>query len=193
MKNTKEIAYTERLSRLSGTRWKQILDVQRPYRWNLKRLKLGSTLDVGCGIGRHLSHLPDGSVGVDHNENSIKIAKKNGFTAYTTDEFFKKTIPKNSFNTMLLAHVLEHMSTKKGRKIIQEYLPYIKKNVVIICPQQKGFSTDETHVNFLTHSDIEEILRELGLEVQRSYSFPFPKQFGKVFAHNESIVVAQKP
>lgn len=193
MKTTKGIDYTERLTRLSGAHWKQILDVQKPYRWNIRRLQLGPTLDVGCGIGRHLSNLPQGSVGVDHNKESVSIAKKTGHKAYTTDQFFKKEIPKNSFDSMLLAHVLEHMSTSQGKKIIKDYLPFVKKNIVVICPQEKGFPTDDTHVNFLTHSDIEEILKSLGLIIHKSYSFPFHKRVGKVFTHNETIVVARKP
>jgi DNA primase len=30
--------------------WKQLLDVQRPYRWHIRRLELGFVLDVGCGF-----------------------------------------------------------------------------------------------------------------------------------------------
>ncbi|MEI7488657.1 MAG: class I SAM-dependent methyltransferase [Chryseobacterium sp.] len=191
-RSTKDADYTERLSRLSGAQWKQLLDVQRPYRWNVKRLNLGATLDIGCGIGRHLGHLPKSSVGVDHNKDSIRIARKSGYVAYTTNEFFKKKIPKETFDSMLLAHVLEHMSTSQGKKIIKDYLPYVKSNIVVICPQEKGFPTDETHVNFLSHADIEQILKSLGLVIRKSYSFPFHKQAGKVFTHNETIVVACK-
>lgn len=54
---TQGSGYTERLTRLSGTGWKQTLNVQTPYRWNLRRLRLGRVLDVGCGSGRNLAHL----------------------------------------------------------------------------------------------------------------------------------------
>lgn len=192
-KDTKGVNYAERLTRLSGAKWKQVLDVQRPYRWNLKRLKLGKTLDVGCGIGRHLSHLPEGSVGVDHNKHAIEIAKQTGYEAYTVEEFEKnKKIKKNSFDSMLLAHVLEHLSTADGKKVLKQYLPYVRDKVVVICPQEKGFPTDETHVNFLKHKDIEVILKSFDLVIDKSYSFPFHKYAGKVFTHNETVVVASK-
>ena len=192
-KNTKGEDYAERLQTLSNAKWKQVLDVQRPYRWNLKRLTLGKTLDVGCGIGRHLSHLPKGSLGVDHNEHSIKVARESGYNALTVDEFKKsKSIKKHTFDSMLLAHVLEHMSTEDGKKILKEYLPFVKDKVVVICPQEKGFTTDETHVNFLQHADIENIFKELGLVVHKSYSFPFFRWVGKLFAYNETVVVARK-
>ena len=53
--------------------WKKALNVQAPYRWNLRRQRLGRTLDVGCGIGRNLETLDPGSVGVDHNEHSVAV------------------------------------------------------------------------------------------------------------------------
>lgn len=192
-KDTKGVDYEERLSRLSNAQWKKIFDVQRPYRWNLSRLKLGKTLDVGCGIGRNLGNLSKESIGVDHNKYVVETAKKSGYNALTIDEFKKsKTIRKDTFDSMLLAHVLEHMSTKQGKEIIKEYLPYVKEKVVIICPQKKGFTTDDTHVNFLTHNDIEKILESCGLTIQKSYSFPFHKKIGDIFAYNETVVVATK-
>ena len=191
-KDTKSTDYTERLERLSGARWKQILDVQRPYRWNLRRLNLGKTLDVGCGIGRNLGNLSEDSVGVDHNKHSIDIAKNMGFNAFTGEQFKKKYKKGEHFDSMLLAHVLEHLSTADGKKIIKEYLPLVKDKVVIICPQEKGFTTDETHINFLDHKAIENILKSCGLKIIRSYSFPFPRVVGKVFTYNETVVVAQK-
>lgn len=193
-KDTKGADYSDRLQNLSDAKWKKIIDVQRPYRWNLKRLELGKTLDVGCGIGRNLGNLSPESIGVDHNKHSVEISKKAGFNAVTVDEFkkYKKKFAINSFDSMLLAHVLEHMSTREGTQIIKEYLPYVKDKVVIICPQKKGFTTDETHVNFLTHEDIEKILESCGLKILKSYSFPFHKKIGDVFTYNETVVVATK-
>lgn len=186
--------YTNILVNGSGAGWKRALDVQRPYRWNLRRLQLGKTLDVGCGIGRNLGNLSSESIGVDHNKHSVDLAKRAGHKAVTVDEFKKKTslYKKGSFKSMLMAHVLEHMSTAQGKAIIKEYLPYIEEKVVIICPQKKGFTTDETHVNFLTHGDIEKILIDCGLGIEKSYSFPFPKRVGDIFTYNETVVVGIK-
>ena len=46
-----------------------------------------SVLDVGCGIGRNLHHLDGNGVGVDLNPHSVQVARQQGLTAYTTDEF----------------------------------------------------------------------------------------------------------
>lgn len=96
--------YTERLTTLASARWKQVLDVQRPYRWNLRRLHLGRTLDVGCGIGRNLVNLGSNSVGVDHNPTSIAACRAQGLEAYTTEEFRSTDIgAPGAFDALLAA------------------------------------------------------------------------------------------
>ena len=76
--STEGAAYADRLERLETVWWKRALDVQRPYRWNLRRLDPGFTLDIGCGLGRNLSHLDGNGVGVDHNPDSVAIARSRG-------------------------------------------------------------------------------------------------------------------
>ena len=80
--------YAERLNRLQNKKWKKVLNVQAPYRANIRRMKLGRTVDVGCGNGRNLSWLSAESVGVDHNPHLVEAARSRGLTAYTTEEFF---------------------------------------------------------------------------------------------------------
>src|SRR4051794_18594837 len=105
---TDKADYAARLERLELAGWKRLLDVQRPYRWNIRRLNLGRTLDVGCGIGRNLLHLGGNGVGVDHNETSVQLCRERGLTAYTIDEFFASTeSAPGSFDSMLVAHVVE--------------------------------------------------------------------------------------
>jgi hypothetical protein len=72
--DTWSASYTARLTTLESPLWKRVLNIQAPYRWDLRRL-LGDrvTLDVGCGVGRNLQNLPPGSVGVDHNMDSLGI------------------------------------------------------------------------------------------------------------------------
>src|SRR3954467_423650 len=83
--------YAERLLRLQTPRWKQWLDVQAPFRWNLRRLDPGAPLDIGCGIGRNLLHLPRLSVGIDVNEYGVRAAKARGLIAFTPGEFERST------------------------------------------------------------------------------------------------------
>ena len=194
--NEEHEAYTNRLVRLSGSRLKTILNVQAPYRWNIRRRIEGFVLDVGCGIGRNLEHLGGTGVGVDVNPLSVAEAQQRGLTAFTLSGFASSEYAvENRFDSLLIAHVLEHMEPHEASALVSSYLPYVKSGgaVVVICPQQRGYASDETHVNYLTADGIKEILRPLGLIITRSYSFPFPTFVGRIFTHNETIVLARKP
>ncbi len=194
--STEGTDYTDRLRRIGGARWKQVLDVQAPYRWNVRRLNLGRTLDVGCGIGRNLGHLGGHGVGVDHNASSVELCRAQGLTAVTVDEFFASEYAKpDAFDSMLVAHVVEHMSDELSREVINSYLPYVRSGgaVVFIPPQERGYSSDATHVRFMDFTQVGKLAVDLGLRVRKSYSFPLPRIFGKLFTYNEFVVVAEKP
>ncbi len=193
--DTTSESYAQRLERLEGARWKQVLDVQRPYRWNLRRLSLGRTLDVGCGIGRNLVSLPEGSLGVDHNETSVELARSRGLDAITSVEFDARhpeppEVPE--YDSLLLAHVLEHMTRDEGIALLQHYLPHVRRTVAVICPQEKGYTTDATHVTFLDGASIAGMLEHVGLRVRDVSSFPFPRRAGRYFAYNETVVLADR-
>ncbi|MDQ2838972.1 MAG: class I SAM-dependent methyltransferase [Actinomycetota bacterium] len=187
--------YAQRLVALESVWWKRLLDVQRPYRWNLKRNQLGRTLDVGCGIGRNLATLAAGSVGVDHNAESIALARQRGFTAYTAEEFFADPPAAGSFDSMLLAHVAEHLTEAEDRDLLDSYLPFLRQGgrVMFICPQRRGYRTDATHVWFAQAADLARLAGAVGLRPERSYSFPLPAMAGGLFTYNETCVLARKP
>lgn len=193
--DTRDATYTERLTRLEGARWKRLLDVQAPYRWNLRRLGLGFTLDVGCGLGRNLVNLRGNGVGVDHNAESVRAASARGLTAYTPEEFLRSSYAiEGRFDSLLLAHVAEHMREADAVSLLRSYLRYVRSGgrVVVICPQEKGYTTDPTHVRFLDLQAMRSLCEQVGTSVQRSYSFPFPRFAGKVFPYNEFVVVARR-
>src|SRR5438477_5904865 len=105
--STRGADYADRLVSLQQVWWKRLLPVQAPYRWNLRRLKLGSTLDVGCGIGRNLIHLGGDGVGIDHNPSSVAVARAAGLRAFTPEEFLASPFAApRSFDSLLVAHVL---------------------------------------------------------------------------------------
>lgn len=180
-------AYAARLDGLQGARWKRLLDVQRPYRWNLRRLKPGRTLDIGCGVGRNLAHLGDEGVGVDPNPACVSAARAAGFAAYTPAD-----LPPGAFDALLVSHVLEHVSDPVA--LIRDYLPRLKQGgrVIAMTPQEAGYASDPTHVAFLDFEGLADVFRACGLSVERSFSFPFPRPVGRVFKYNEFVVVARK-
>jgi SAM-dependent methyltransferase len=188
--------YTRRLEDRSGVWWKRLLDVQAPYRWNLRRQDLGRTLDIGCGIGRNLPTLPPGSVGVDHNETSIASAKAHGLRAMTAEEFLASDDARpDSFDGFYVAHVIEHMDEPAAVALLEGYLPFLRPGgrVFLVCPQERGYATDPTHVRFVDGDALMDLARKVGLEPEPWFSFPFPRRAGKAFTYNEFCVRATKP
>jgi len=191
---TADGGYTERLLTLQSARWKQVLDVQRPYRWNIRRLRLGRALEVGCGIGRVLAML-DAGVGVDHNADSVAVARERGLRAWTTSEWptCPDAVP-GTFDSLVLAHVLEHVDEPAGDALLAEYLPYLRPSarLLLICPQERGYASDATHVRFLDAADMEASARRAGFTPTRSWSFPLPRAAGRAFTYNETVVLAAR-
>jgi SAM-dependent methyltransferase len=188
--------YAERLRSKQTLWWKRLLHVQAPYHWNMRRQGLGRTLDVGCGIGRNLGVLAPGSVGVDHNAESIVLARAMGYDAYTVQDFLdgELAVPA-AFDGLLLAHVIEHMDHDQALKLLGDYLPFVRPGgrVFLVCPQERGYASDPTHVWFARDTDLAGLVEELGLELERSFSFPFPRRTGKLFIYNEFCVTARVP
>lgn len=188
--------YAERLARLEGAWWKRLLDVQAPYRRNVRRLAPGRTLDVGCGLGRNLGHLGGNGVGVDHNPAAVAECRRRGLVAYTADEFAAapEAVP-GAFDHLLVAHVLEHLVPAAATELLGAYLPYVRGggSVVIITPQEAGQRSDPTHLTFLDHAAVRALAAAAGLRVVEQRSFPFPRIAGRVFRHNESVAVARVP
>lgn len=193
--STEAAAYTERLSKLSGIWWKRLLRPADPYLWSLRVMRLGRTLDVGCGIGRNLVVLPPGSLGVDHNADSVAHARARGLDVVTLEEFQDRALALGSFDTLLIAHVLEHLDPHSGAHLVRSYLPYLRSGgrVLLICPQERGYASDPTHVRWFTGDDLVTLCQELGLVPHRSRSFPLPRWVGRHFVYNEFRVTAYLP
>ncbi|PBC79422.1 methyltransferase family protein [Streptomyces sp. TLI_235] len=194
---TADASYTERLVTLEQSGIKRLLPTQAPYRWNLRRLGLGRVLDVGCGVGRNLQNCGPDSVGVDHNETSVATARARGLEAYTAAEFDAdpELSRPGAFDSMLVAHVLEHLDLETCRELMASYLPSIRSGgrVVLITPQSAGYRSDPTHVRFVDFAGLRALAEEFGLVVDRSYSFPLPEAAGKVFKYNEYVLVGLVP
>jgi SAM-dependent methyltransferase len=194
--DTRDREYTERLLRLQRAPWKRWLDVQAPYRWNLRRLRPGFTLEVGCGIGRNLEHLRGHGVGLDHNPHSVAAARGFGLRAFTPEEFRDSSWAQpGRFDSLLLSHVAEHMTRPELVALLAEHLRFVRAGgqLILITPQEVGFQSDPSHVEFLDHRALRGVVEELGLRVTRELSFPFPRPLGRIFIYNEFVSVGEKP
>src|SRR5438445_11447794 len=117
-----EASYADSRLRAESVWWKRLLDVQRPYRAHLRRLRLGLVLEVGCGIGRNLDHLRGTSIGVDHNRRAVEIARGRGLKAFTPEELRASPwATPGRFDSLLFSHVLEHMTAAQATELVRSY------------------------------------------------------------------------
>ncbi|MFJ3922060.1 class I SAM-dependent methyltransferase [Streptomyces sp. NPDC090022] len=188
--------YTRRLARLETSGIKRLLPTQAPYRWNLRRLKLGRVLDIGCGLGRNLLNCEPGSVGVDHNPHSVETCRERGLIAYTPEGLAAAPdCGPGSFDSLLCAHVLEHVDEETAHSLLLQYLPLVKPggSVVMITPQEVGYRSDATHIRWVGFEELRAHAEKAGISFRRSFSFPFPRPVGKVFPYNEFVLVGTAP
>ena len=193
---TQDEDYSTRLLVKESVWWKRLINVQAPYRWNLHRLNLGFTLDIGCGLGRNLLNLDGNGVGIDHNERSVEIARSRGLQAFTADDFQKSPFNSPSrFDSLLLSHVAEHMTEQEVVDLMKAHIDLVKPGgqVVIITPQESGYRSDPTHVQFMNFESLRRIVQQSGLIYIKEYSFPFPRVFGRIFKYNEYVCISKKP
>ena len=119
-----------------------------------------------------------------------------GYTGWTTAEW--ETCPDyiaESFDTVLFAHVLEHMGEDERRQIVEEYLRYVRPGgrVGDHLPAGGGQQSDATHVRFLDFADLEQVAHDAGCVVEDVYSFfPFPGGQENFSATTGSMMVARK-
>ncbi|WP_060180397.1 class I SAM-dependent methyltransferase [Streptomyces sp. IMTB 1903] len=188
--------YTRRLARLERSGLKRLLPTQAPYRWHLRRLRLGRVLDVGCGLGRNLANCGPDSVGVDHNRHSVRTCRERGLNAYTPDGLAEAPdCGPGSFDSLLLAHVLEHVEEGTAAMLLEQYLPLVRPggSAVMITPQEVGFRSDATHIRWVGFEELRRHAAKAGVAVRRTYSFPFPRPAGRFFPYNEFVLVGTVP
>lgn len=193
--NTKESAYANRLVNLQNKNWKKRIKFLNPYRYHLSTICKGQVLEIGCGIGRVLDFIPQRSIGVDHNEKAVEICKAKGLNAFTSEEFLLENVyKKESFDTLLFSHVLEHMTFKEAQELLNIYLPFLKKGgiVILITPQLKGYESDPTHIENMDIQTLQRLAKTLLIQEKDNYSFPFPSYFGKYFIYNENVFIGIK-
>ena len=194
-KTTDKEDYTNSLLTRQSKWWKRLLNVQYPYKRNIVNLNPGFVLDIGCGVGRNLLHLGGNGIGIDHNETSIKECQARGLRAFTNTGFERTAYNKpGTFDSILLAHVAEHMTKVQAVELLAKYVHLLKENgqIIIITPQEAGYKSDDTHVEFIDFPKVRQIFEQLGFSRMRQYSFPFPKVFGKIFKYNEFVSIGQK-
>jgi hypothetical protein len=195
--NTGSHAYFEELSANTTKLWKKFLPLQLPYKYNLKRQDLGKVLEIGAGLGRNQAFLDD-SVGVEHNPRSAQFCQGMGYRVLVPESFhseFKSFVGSNAvFDSILMSHVLEHIEYENQVEVLKEYIPYLKSSgkIFLVTPQESGYKSTNSHITWTDFNRMEMIINQVGgdFKVEKSFSFPLPRCFGKVFKYNEFNVLA---
>ena len=82
--------------------------------------------------------------------------------------------PDRLFDTLLCAHVLEHLDEATGVELIRTYLPYLrpKARVILITPQERGQRSDATHVRFMDEPALTRLARAVRTEDREDLVVP---------------------
>ncbi len=107
-----------------------------------------SVLDVGCGEGRFISHDPKRIVGIDQNEKSLSICKRNGYNVFKGN-VTQLPFDDCQFDAVHCAHVIEHLFPKDAYKLLQEMSRVLKKGGILCLRAPmfyNGFYDNFTHI-----------------------------------------------
>lgn len=124
----------------------------------------------------------------------MRIARQRGFTAYTVEEFLASPDARpGGYDSLLFAHVLEHMDRRAAVSLISTYRPFLRPGgrVCVITPQERGYRSDSTHVEYVDFDGIRRIAEQSKLVVEKMFSFPLPRAFGRLFTYNEFVAICR--
>jgi len=175
--------------------------IRGAYLRNILKYVKGKSIDLGCGIGELLSILPEGSVGLEVNEDTANFCKKNKLNVIRydpdKDKYEFRFLSGKGFKTFTSCHVLEHLVNPDN--VLKKIMSFAQREklerVIIVVPGYKGYLSDKTHVTFIDKNYIQ----EKGLENFPNYElihksfFPFNMDFVQnYFTHNELVLVYER-
>lgn len=151
----------------------------------------GRVLDVGCGSGEWLSYMRNFGVeaeGLEIDERAVNVAHSRGLTVHlgTLDRI---AFPENSFDTVTMGHVIEHVPNLKG--VLQRCNRILRRGglLVISTPNSDSFGhrvfgqywrglEPPRHLHLLNQRSLCRFVENCGFTVLRCHSF----------VHSDSIV-----
>ncbi|MEU9122744.1 class I SAM-dependent methyltransferase [Streptomyces sp. NPDC048506] len=174
----------------------RLLPARTPYRRQLRRIGAGAVLEIGCGDGDTLAGCAPGSVGIDHDPQSVARCRARGLTAYTPDAFLAGPHARPcAFDALLTAHVLEHLDDEQVEGLLRAYVRYVRPGggVLLITPQEAGHRAGPAPVRFTDFALLRAFAESAGLRVRRTYSAPLPRPAGMLLRSNVFVLVGQVP
>ncbi len=153
--------------------------------------KISNILDIGCGEGFLVSHLPKNIkyTGIDHNPESIEIAKSAAYqqreTNFLVGNVYKLPFPDKQFDLITCLEVLEHLEAPE--KALAEIKRMAKKYVILSVPNEplfqlanflrgkylSRFGNHPEHINQWGIRQFKKLISKYFIIKKASYSFPW--------------------
>ena len=146
-------------------------------------------LDIACSTGNFIAQDPKNIIGIDIDEDSVKIAKKRGFNAIAHDVAKKLPFKNNSIENIHCRHLLEHL--EEPLPFMRELFRILKKGgrVVLLTDRMTDhFWDDYTHKKPFTQKSLEQLAYDAGFRNYEVYEFPSQGVFGIGQLHRHKIV-----
>lgn len=162
----------------------------------LKKLKIESVLDVGCGEGFILNKLKEEGIGknhegIDYSKEAVEIGRNiHPNLSLKQGSIYDTGFKDNSFDLVVCTEVLEHL--EESQKALKEVLRISKKYVLLSVPNEPLFllsnftqwGKDIGHINHWTFWSFEKFVKknlpagrqdaEISFKIiSRKYPFPW--------------------
>ena len=114
--------------------------------------------------------------GEDYAERLIRAARARGFLAFTPSEFRASEHNRlEPFESLLISHVAEHMTEDDLVAMVNGYVDVLRRDgrLILISPQEAGFRSDSTYVEFMDFAKLAAVATRTGFDVEPIFSFPF--------------------
>ena len=133
-------------------------------------------LDVGCGIGDFLKISNKCNSGLDINDYLIEYCKKNNLKVEKIKNE-KFPIEDESFSSVILDNVLEHLSEPKS--LLKEIERVLEPNSIFIVgvPGKKGYESDDDHKIFYNDKNIYSLIESYNFKRIKVLRMPIPFKF----------------
>jgi SAM-dependent methyltransferase len=167
--------------------------VPRAFLQIVDRHRLGQkrVVDVGCGYGHYLIHFGPGSIGLDANETSERLARSIGLEVVDCNVEDDLPIPGESFQAVWCANLIEHMVAphlllnRLHRALTPDGLLVAKVPVIPPWPVRAGVSMlgrplgyeASEHINAYTPDTFVFTIERAGFRVVETVSLAFGNSF----------------
>lgn len=146
-------------------------------------------LDIACSTGNFIAQEPKNIIGIDADEDSIKIARKRGFNAIVHDATKNLPFKDNSIENVHCRHLLEHL--EEPLPFMKEIFRCLKKSgrlVLLTDKMTERFWDDYTHKKPFTKRSLEQLAYDAGFRKYEIYEFPSQGVFGLGFLHRRKLL-----